>query len=53
MTPNWSNSCKRINKCSEENCFCYNDYLMWTHDYPRLEFEEWKELILIERETNQ
>lgn len=47
----WSNSCSRIKtSCREGNCLCYSDYLLWTNDNPNLDFNQWKELILLERE---
>lgn len=45
----WSNSCARINNCNEGNCICYSDYMLWTTDEKFLDFNQWKDLILIEK----
>lgn len=45
----WSNSCHRLYSCKRDDCLCYSDYLMWTTEYPELDFNTWKELIKIER----
>ena len=52
MDNHWSNCCANIlnycQKCSEKGCTCYNDYVLWGKDNPKLSFEEWKTLTLIE-----
>lgn len=48
----WSNYCSNIlnpYRCQDEkNCQCYVDYLMWTKDNPKIDFDVWKTLIQIE-----
>ena len=47
---NWTPMCGNImfNCNKNTNCSCYSDYLLWTKDYPKLSFEEWKTLVIIE-----
>lgn len=49
-TPYWSPVCSGIKSTctSKHKCSCYNDYLLWTKDFPTLSFEEWKVLMTIE-----
>ena len=50
MENHWSNSCANIlNKCNKDRCQCYIDYYIWSKDEPKLDFEQWRELILLER----
>lgn len=49
----WSNICANIhNYCAYSNnrnyCTCYQDYLLWSKDNPKLDFESWRILIKIE-----
>lgn len=46
----WTDICSKLNNCDEINCLCYANYVLFSKDMPKLEFNQWKELVRIEYE---
>lgn len=45
----WTNMCSRlIRNCTNRTCGCYDSYLIWSKDEPKLDFEAWKALVEVE-----
>lgn len=49
---NWSNACSNIKRgCDKNSCACYFDYVAFTKDEDVLDFDSWKQLVIIEMES--